>query len=1077
MLASPAHAESSWTAPHPTGSTLTTDGTAYYLYNKGARQFMVAGNDYGTQATFGSSTTLTATAKTSNSYYRFTTSYGSGTMLFYDGYWLYVDGNETNRGTACDFTVTGTGTGNAYTITSYTVGSGTYIGYNGAMGSSGERIQPALGSDAGENIEWLFVSAGDYSTYQATATEMWDLYNALVNAEEMGFTDEDAYTAAGTAYTSGNSTAESLASATAALLAAMEAVATPGDMTEVTSQYITDPNFTDGNSANKWYVGITGSGTAITASTSGWWLQNNAIYTNGDASLTGWFAEAWTWSATLSDNGVSQTLSSLPAGEYRLQADIMATWQADTSVQPSGVYLFAGSAQTEALTANGLPETYTLDFEVATEGSNVVIGVKTVSTNVNWAGADNFKLYYIGTQLNYDTYELEQLIEEARAILDESYNGYDALNTAISTAEGYLQSSSTTDIEAAIAALEEAIATYKTLNASKFDDAVGTEITITNPDASDGVNGWTTTTNVTTTYNQHWSDRSWRKYFEDGFGNYESTTPWEESMYQTVTITKAGVYKLTAAGRSSASAKTTLVAGDMEYVFPADGDTGGTIDVDGNTWPSVAAGIEAGATFAYNNLGRGWNWGSIEVIVGNEDISNGLTIGARFEHTSDAAYQYCSITDFKLEYIGTENATLDKDVLALTIADAQSIDITTNVGTTAFLRSKTLADALTAAIKEAQTVYGSSDATVEQIEAAIASLQEAVKAFDNAALNKPENGQAFNIVMVSSESSYTGYPVTFYTSESTEGGYNLGYVKADIDPNYGQAFTFTPATSENFTHDGYTISFVGVDGQTHYFCLGSNYYTYQLRTTTTANDAYVYQVVLLGEGVWGIYCPANSSYTGTDSGGLFHTNNNSEVEMTEAEGVTYTATFTPGDTGYATVCLPFAVNSLPTGVTACSPTVSGDEVVTTETVDALAANTPYLLSGTGDGTATFTGLGTYYDTYDLTNEALTGVIAEDEEAEKGVYVLQSHEGEVAFYLVTENSGDVTVPQYHAYLTADSGAGAKAEAFILVPGKTTGIEAVEAVEADSETIYDLSGRKVSKAQKGVYIKGGKKVIIK
>ena len=44
------------------------------------------------------------------------------------------------------------------------------------------------------------------------------------------------------------------------------------------------------------------------------------------------------------------------------------------------------------------------------------------------------------------------------------------------------------------------------------------------------------------------------------------------------------------------------------------------------------------------------------------------------------------------------------------------------------------------------------------------------------------------------------------------------------------------------------------------------------------------------------------------------------------------------------------------------------------------------------------------------------------------------------------------------------------------GQTTGVESIE-VNADNQVIYDLSGRRVAKAGKGLYIINGKKVLVK
>ena len=62
-----------------------------------------------------------------------------------------------------------------------------------------------------------------------------------------------------------------------------------------------------------------------------------------------------------------------------------------------------------------------------------------------------------------------------------------------------------------------------------------------------------------------------------------------------------------------------------------------------------------------------------------------------------------------------------------------------------------------------------------------------------------------------------------------------------------------------------------------------------------------------------------------------------------------------------------------------------------------------------------------------------------------------------------------------YLLADGAAAPMGFVFDF-EGQTTGVESIE-VNADNQVIYDLSGRRVAKAGKGLYIINGKKVLVK
>ncbi len=207
--------------------------------------------------------------------------------------------------------------------------------------------------------------------------------------------------------------------------------------------------------------------------------------------------------------------------------------------------------------------------------------------------------------------------------------------------------------------------------------------------------------------------------------------------------------------------------------------------------------------------------------------------------------------------------------------------------------------------------------------------------------------------------------------------------------------------------------------------------------------------------------------------------------------------WTMTDAGWGTLILPFAA-TLPDEDnegkeiewTAYSTgTVTSDEddatLSLTEVMGGLAANTPYIIGGTA-GTYTFKGT-PVEATNGLTAGLLTGTFVDmdynDLIALDGtVYLLQNHgdDGGVAFYPVVEDlSVNATLTPYHCYLKDSSANGVRG--FISFPGsdnEETAIVAVESEEAEGNgAIYDLSGRRVSKAVKGVYIQNGKKVLVK
>ena len=91
----------------------------------------------------------------------------------------------------------------------------------------------------------------------------------------------------------------------------------------------------------------------------------------------------------------------------------------------------------------------------------------------------------------------------------------------------------------------------------------------------------------------------------------------------------------------------------------------------------------------------------------------------------------------------------------------------------------------------------------------------------------------------------------------------------------------------------------------------------------------------------------------------------------------------------------------------------------------------------------------------------------------------------SYYYIASNklkhsTGKQTIKGFRAYFQVSAGAAEGIKAFLNgydFGGITDAIEGVKTDSIQDATIYDLSGRRVSKAQTGIYIVGGKKVVIK
>ena len=150
-------------------------------------------------------------------------------------------------------------------------------------------------------------------------------------------------------------------------------------------------------------------------------------------------------------------------------------------------------------------------------------------------------------------------------------------------------------------------------------------------------------------------------------------------------------------------------------------------------------------------------------------------------------------------------------------------------------------------------------------------------------------------------------------------------------------------------------------------------------------------------------------------------------------------------------------------------------------------NKPYIIEYTDEATMPTAEDSKVYQLIGYSNEAattnqqegcLTGVLQEATcIVPNGSYVLARNKTtrKQGFF---RTDGSVICPQYKCYLTlpATSSTAAK-ELYFDNEGTTTGIEAIFGGENEEVVIYDLSGKRLSRLQKGVNIVNGHKVIVK
>lgn len=169
--------------------------------------------------------------------------------------------------------------------------------------------------------------------------------------------------------------------------------------------------------------------------------------------------------------------------------------------------------------------------------------------------------------------------------------------------------------------------------------------------------------------------------------------------------------------------------------------------------------------------------------------------------------------------------------------------------------------------------------------------------------------------------------------------------------------------------------------------------------------------------------------------------------------------------GYGTFCAPFET-VMPSGVTAYQVNgIKANGCVDMEALESVPANTPVIIAGSEGVEQDYYGEaveGTPQTQY------MTGTY-QTVQATADTYVLQNKGGVVAFYHVASGKEPI-IGANRCWLNATA-SGVKALYF----DTTTGLDAIRR-SAPTE-VYDLTGRRLTRAAKGVNIVNGKKIIVK
>lgn len=183
-----------------------------------------------------------------------------------------------------------------------------------------------------------------------------------------------------------------------------------------------------------------------------------------------------------------------------------------------------------------------------------------------------------------------------------------------------------------------------------------------------------------------------------------------------------------------------------------------------------------------------------------------------------------------------------------------------------------------------------------------------------------------------------------------------------------------------------------------------------------------------------------------------------------------------GDKTYATTYLPFGV-TLPDDVKAYIVNQAADGVATVSEVADVPANQGVVLVGQ-NASVTSVALTLDAATADCTGNLLSGrntQLTIDEAAKANYFIFGNGDNGVGFY----HPNSTTLKENRAFLpAANVSAGSSASGFRLdFGGEITGIDAAIQADDTNATYYDLSGRRVNRPVKGLYVKDGKKIYVK
>lgn len=824
----------------------------------------------------------------------------------------------------------------------------------------------------------------------------------------------------------------------------------------------------------------------------------------------------------------------LPAGKYRAEGYAFYRYGLTYNVDPSisNARFVAGdfSSKVVSLGSETLDETLTAYPDNTNQASaaftngyyksEVVFAIESESTiefgyegthtlKQSWFIAGPIKLYRTG-DFDYSLYQeqLDNLVSEANALLNnatyanvtgsERNNLQNAAQATVSEQTVAAYQAVISDITAAISKFESSLGAYNSFAAAKaeLNENVANKLNVPVPsisstttaadleeliggvfidehtaakaykaDYTSKLGAWTNAPG--TNHGESWDGTSNDTYYD----LYNSD---DRAMTQSVVL-PAGDYALIAKGRASANGLLTVTDGTETVTFAHKSSTGRGIATDGT--PTYAA----DATYANNNAGRGWEY-RVLTFTSDGETATTLTFNMKtsssnwvglddielranpveFDYTAlQAAYNAVNVPTLGFgagEYAPYVNAeSLEK-------IETAKIWLENEDGTSQNAINE-LAVALgdltwTANTEDVECVYNGNFAIGQG--SAAADIQKygwtrtnGWGQFQNGAEGDNTNGTVYYNQLGSLQYGNAGvYTMPLKANTVYELKFKYGKWDQDVIPTVsvlceenGMAAMSFDETTVNYKTSMVSVDMVFVTGAAGNYVLTVAGNKNLVLTGVSIKKA-TSQTLEFADGTVPTYAPG--TYPSV------------KISRSMAANRWYTAIY------------PFAVS----GVNNISKLTGYDAEsgnLSFESAEASEANKPFLMMSTAAKEA-----------IELTDVEVVAAAATDVTAGnmtmKGVYSateVAAADG-VTSYVLSNNqlkkiaSVAATVTPYRAYFQVQPASEVRG---FTVDGEETAIEGITVTESENGSVYNLNGQRVNKAQKGLYIVNGKKVVVK